>query len=398
MSPSDRTTANLGRHHILPPYMLEHLAENGPEELREAVVTDLSIDRSLRATRVARPVAGFATAEDTEDTSPNRTVYDAHNLRQLPGTEVLREGGEPVSDVAVTEAYDGLGATFAFWWEVFGRNSIDGNGLPLDASVHYSRAYDNAFWDGEQMVFGDGDGQLFNRFTVSVDVIGHELAHGVTGAVRDLEYQGQSGALNESLSDVFGSLVKQYAADPKQTTEQADWLIGEGLLTSSVQGVALRSMKAPGTAYDDPNLGKDPQPATMADYVETTDDNGGVHINSGIPNRAFYLAAAGFGGYAWEKAGQIWFAALSSPDLTTTATFAEFAAATAEQAEELFGAEARTVVEGAWGEVGVEVGGAAPQEPGEGEVSGGVGQTDGETKVVDVTQAEADASAEANQI
>ena len=404
MSASDRTAANSGRHHILPPYMLEHLAENGPEELREAVVTDLSIDRSLRAARVTRPVAGFATAEEAEDTSPNRTVYDAHNLRQLPGTEVLREGGEPVSDIAVTEAYDGLGATFAFWWEVFGRNSIDGNGLPLDASVHYSRAYDNAFWDGEQMVFGDGDGKLFNRFTVSVDVIGHELAHGVTGAVRDLEYQGQSGALNESLSDVFGSLVKQYAADPKQTAEQADWLIGAGLLASSVQGVALRSMKDPGTAYDDPNLGKDPQPATMAGYVDTTDDNGGVHINSGIPNRAFYLAAAGFGGYAWEKAGQVWFAALASSDVTTTATFAEFAAATVEQAEELFGAEARTVVAGAWSEVGVEVGASAPGEPGEAEDSGGAeesgepGQAEGGTKVVDVTQAGAESSAEANQI
>jgi Zn-dependent metalloprotease len=398
MSPSDRTVANLGRHHILPPYMLEHLAENGPGELREAVLTDLSIDRSLRGSRAARPLAGFGTAEDAEDTSPNRTIYDAHNLRQLPGTEVLREGGEPVSDIAVTEAYDGLGATFTFWWEVFGRNSIDGNGLPLDASVHYSRAYDNAFWDGEQMVFGDGDGTLFNRFTVSVDVIGHELAHGVTGAVRDLEYEGQSGALNESLSDVFGSLVKQYAADPKQTAEEADWLIGEGLLASAVQGVALRSMKDPGTAYDDPGLGKDPQPASMTGYVDTTDDNGGVHINSGIPNRAFYLAAAGFGGYAWEKAGQVWFAALSSPDLTTSATFAEFAAITVEQAEELFGEEARTVVAGAWSEVGVEVSGATS---GEAEVTddGEIGQAPAEeAKVVDVTQAEAESSAEANQI
>ena len=393
MSPSDRAGANFGLHHVLPPYMLEHLAENGPEELREAALADLSIDRGLRATRVARPIAAPGTAEDAEDTSPNRTIYDAKHRRTLPGTEVLREGDEPVADVAVTEAYTGLGDTFTFWWEVFGRNSIDGNGLPLDASVHYSSNYDNAFWNGEQMVFGDGDGTLFNRFTVSVDVIGHELAHGVTGAVRDLEYQGQSGALNESLSDVFGSLVKQYAAEPQQTAQEADWLIGAGLLTSSVQGVALRSMKDPGTAYDDPSLGKDPQPASMAGYVEMQDDNGGVHVNSGIPNRAFYLAAVGFGGYAWEKAGQIWFATLSSPDLTTQATFADFAAISVAQAEELFGAEARTVVAGAWTEVGVQVTGEKPDQDEDAADAGGTG---GEDAVVDVTRA--DSSAEANQI
>ena len=164
--------------------------------------------------------------------------------------------------------------------------------------MHYGRGYDNAFWDGTQMVFGDGDGTVFNRFTIAVDVIGHELTHGVTEHTAALVYQGQSGALNESISDVFGSLVKQQALG--QDAAAADWLIGAGLFTAQVKGVALRSMKAPGTAYDDPQLGKDPQPATMADYVETTDDNGGVHLNSGIPNHAFYLAATAIGGHAWE--------------------------------------------------------------------------------------------------
>ncbi len=253
---------------------------------------------------------------------------------------------------------------------MFGRNSIDANGLPLDATVHYGRDYDNAFWNGEQMVFGDGDGALFNRFTVSLDVIGHELAHGVIGAVRDLVYSHQSGALNESLADVFGSLVKQYSAEPRQSAEEADWLIGAGLLTSAVQGVALRSMKAPGTAFDDPNLGRDPQPASMADYLETDEDNGGVHINSGIPNRAFYLAAVGFGGYAWEKAGRIWFATLSSEELTTTATFSEFATISVARAEELFGAEGRAIVESAWAEVGVELAAAEDGPEGDANSSG----------------------------
>ena len=217
---------------------------------------------------------------------------------------VRREGDAPTGDVAVDEAYDGLGATFALFWEAYQRNSIDDAGMPLDATVHYDQDYDNAFWDGTQMVFGDGDGELFNRFTISLDVIGHELTHGVTEKESGLAYFNQSGALNESISDVFGSLVKQRLLG--QTADQADWLIGAELLTAKVNGVALRSMKAPGTAYDDPVLGKDPQPGHMNDFVRTNQDNGGVHINSGIPNRAFYLAATAIGGKAWDQAGQIW--------------------------------------------------------------------------------------------
>ena len=146
---------------------------------------------------------------------------------------------------------------------------------------------------------------MFNRFTVAVDVIGHELTHGVTQFEAKLAYWDQSGALNESFSDIFRSLVKQKKLN--QTADQADWLIGAGLFTSNVKGLAIRSMKEPGTAYDDPLLGKDPQPAHMRHYVNTTSDNGGVHINSGIPNRAFYLAALEIGGHAWERAGKIWY-------------------------------------------------------------------------------------------
>jgi Zn-dependent metalloprotease len=138
------------------------------------------------------------------------------------------------------------------------------------------------------MVYGDGDGDLFKRFTIAIDVIGHELTHGVTQYSAGLVYQDQTGALNESISDVFGSLVKQYRL--KQTADQADWLIGAGLLADGVNGKALRSMAAPGTAYDDPILGKDPQPAHMKDFVNTQSDHGGVHINSGIPNHAFFYS------------------------------------------------------------------------------------------------------------
>ena len=202
-----------------------------------------------------------------------RTIYDAGGVEKLPGTVVRNEGQAETKDVTVNEAYDGLGDTYDFFLGAYQRNSIDNAGLPLKATVHYGKQYDNAFWNGEQMVFGDGDGIIFNRFTISLDVIGHELAHGVTGSESNLTYQGQPGALNESISDVFGSLVKQKKLG--QTADKADWLIGAGLLAKGVNGVALRSMKAPGTAYDDKTLGKDPQPADMKHFVHTTQDNGG---------------------------------------------------------------------------------------------------------------------------
>jgi Zn-dependent metalloprotease len=207
------------------------------------------------------------------------------------------------------------------------------------------------------MVFGDGDGDLFNRFTISVDVIGHELTHGVTGAEANLDYLNQAGALNESISDVFGSLVKQFVLH--QTADQADWLIGAGLFTAKVHGVALRSMKTPGTAYDDPVLGKDPQPAHMKDYVYTFKDNGGVHINSGIPNHAFYLVATKLGGYAWEKAGRIWYETLRDPrlQLQSTASFRFFAHLTVANAVRLYshGSTDPQTVRDAWQQVGITV-------------------------------------------
>ena len=314
----------------------------------------LAHDEAVRRLRIARAPGRQTAAEAAPATTAHkdRTVYDGKHLTRLPGTQVRTEGSKPSGDVAVDEAYDGTGATFDMYWQVFQRDSIDNAGLPLHSTVHYGQAYDNAFWDGSQMIFGDGDGTVFNRFTVSVDVIGHELTHGVTDHLAALQYQGQSGALNESMSDVFGSIVKQWQAN--ETAAQADWLIGEGLLAARINGVALRSMKAPGTAYDDPKLGgKDPQPATMADYVETTDDDGGVHINSGIPNRAFYLAATAFGGSSWEHAGRIWYAALADPKLTSTSTFAQFATRTSAQAKALFGADAQATVKAAWKGVGI---------------------------------------------
>ncbi|MBW8483521.1 M4 family metallopeptidase [Actinomadura parmotrematis] len=337
---------------IVPPHILEHIARADDPALRDIARRTLILS-SVHATE--RRVAPPATPGPVEDFAPNRTIKDAKNHEELPGDTVRAEGGAATGDAVADRAYDWLGVTFDFYEAAYRRNSIDGAGLPMISTVHYGRDYDNAFWNGEQMVYGDGDGTLFTEFTGPLDVTGHELTHGVTQFTAGLEYYGQAGALNESVSDVFGSLIKQWHLG--QTAEQADWLIGEGLLAAGVNGVALRSMKAPGTAYDDPQLGKDPQPGHMDDYVDTYRDNGGVHINSGIPNRAFYLTAAGIGGNAWEKAGKVWYDTLTGGRLPATADFAAFAAATVAVAAGLFGdgsAEADAVRSG-WTGVGVQV-------------------------------------------
>ncbi len=343
---------------IIPSELLKTIAKNGNEREQDVALHSISLSGFIRGKRSV--VGQIALAAVVPAGQKRRTVYDMHNnsnTDDLPGELVRAEGDPASSDVAVNEAYDGAGDTYDFYKDIFDRNSIDGNGLRLDSSVHFDKDYDNAFWDGKQMVYGDGDGDLFQRgcFTNCIDVIGHEMTHGVTQYESNLYYQGQSGALNESFSDVMGIQVKQRVLG--QTAEQADWLIGAGMFTSKVNGVALRSMKAPGTAYDDPVLGKDPQPASMKNYVKTTRDSGGVHINSGIPNHAFYLVATEIGGYAWEKAGKIWYNAFLRGRIRSKATFQNAANATFKVAGELFGtgsAEQKAVKDG-WAGVDIKV-------------------------------------------
>ena len=353
---------------FVPPYLLERIRQAGAGEQARHAARALELDVEHRARRQATgaPQVRGALPQAGASPTPHRTITDCHGTTTLPGDVVRREGEAASGDAAADEAYDGLGATWSLYLEVYGRDSLDGHGLPLDASVHYGEQYDNAFWDGTRMVFGDGDGVTFTRFTAAVDVMGHELTHGVTQLTAGLVYRDQSGALNESVSDVFGSLVKQRVLG--QDAASADWLIGAGLFTDRVKGVALRSMKAPGTAYDDPTLGKDPQPATMSGYVTTTSDNGGVHLNSGIPNHAFYLAATAIGGYAWQGAGQIWYDVLTAGTVAPDVDFAGFAAATIAAAGARFGegSSQQSAVRDAWARVEVGVaasGGAAPRAP-----------------------------------
>ncbi|CAI9403575.1 protealysin inhibitor emfourin [Nocardioides sp. T2.26MG-1] len=322
---------------FVPPYLLRLVA---PESLL--------VDERLRAGRTV-PATQRRTVLPAD--GPAWTVHTADHGTTLPG-RVVRSAGEPeAGDPAVDEAGAGVAGALALFAEVYGRSSYDGHGAPVSLTVHYGRDYDNAFWDGTQLVFGDGDGKVFGRFTRPVDVLGHELTHAVTEHTAGLRYEGQSGALNESVSDVFAACLKQRLLG--QTAADADWLIGAGIFLPGVRARALRDMAAPGTAYDDPALGRDPQVGHFRDYVETTDDNGGVHLNSGIPNRAFQLAATAIGGTSWDGAGRVWYAALTGGAVGPGTDFAGFAAATVAAA----GAHAEAV-RSAWEQVGVS--GAAP--------------------------------------
>ena len=358
MSVRGRTVAGMSTvHTIIPPYLLSRIAESAeprfPAAAHAARMT-LAMQPLVRRSRARIDLtldAGGALVAALSD-APDRTISDAQNTDALPGITVRREEDPPVDDVAVNEAFDGLGATFDLLLAAFGRNSIDGVGGPLEATVHFGIDYDNAFWDGTRMVFGDGDGEVFTGFTRSVSVIGHELAHGVVQHTAGLIYQGQSGALNESVADVFGALTEQYLAG--ESAQDATWLIGAGIFTAEVQGTALRSMIAPGTAYDDDMLGRDPQPGHMDDYVTTSEDNGGVHINSGIPNRAFALAAMALAEPAWLRVGVVWYRTLTG-GLSSTVNFIEFADATIATSLAEYGedSEVTGAIRAAWAAVGV---------------------------------------------
>jgi Zn-dependent metalloprotease len=268
-------------------------------------------------------------------------VYDMKNGTDPAAATLVWDNGKIVGDPLDQTGKNVVAAgkaTWDFYYKAFGRNSIDNLGLMLKHYIHYYVKYNNAMWDGSEMVYGDGDGTIFGDFTADPDIIGHELTHGVTQYESNLEYHVQSGALNESLSDVFGILVKQRMLN--QDAKQADWLIGENVLIGDQY--ALRSMKAPGTAYvNHPDLGTDPQPATMDKFVVLPDtsrgDWGGVHYNSGIPNFAFYVTSYNLGGFAWEKAGKIWYDAMTDNALQPTASFADFKKLTVKHANKIFG-------------------------------------------------------------
>jgi bacillolysin len=276
-------------------------------------------------------------------------TYDAKNRTRLPGS--LWGDSDNVMnasyDAAAVDAHYFAGVTYDYYANVFNRNSYDDAGAPLKATVHYSRDYNNAFWNGQQMVYGDGDGVTFVELSGGLDVVAHELTHAVTDSTADLIYQDESGAINEAMSDIFGTLVEYYNGN------SPDWLIGEDIYTPGTSGDALRSMADP-TAQGDPDH--------YSVRYTGTGDNGGVHINSGIVNKAAYLLSEGgthygvtVSGIGKDKMGEVFYRSLTQY-LTPSSTMSQLRTAAVQSATDLYGSASVEVeeVNAAFDAVGIQ--------------------------------------------
>ncbi|WP_046226307.1 M4 family metallopeptidase [Paenibacillus dauci] len=334
-----------------------------PEPLRTRYFVDakdgsilLKYDLLEHATGTGKGVLGD-TKSFTVGTSGSRYVmidstrgngiqtYTAANRSSLPGTTVSSTS-TTFNDPASVDAHTYAGKVYDFYKNNFGRNSLDGRGMPIRSVTHYGSRYNNAFWNGSYMVYGDGDGRTFIPISGALDVVGHEMTHGVIEKTANLEYMNQSGALNEAIADMFGNVIEG----------GTDWLIGEDVYTPSVSGDALRSMSNP-NQYGDP--------AHMDEFKNLPNteagDWGGVHTNSGIPNKQFYLLAQGgsFEGVSVQGLGRsqaigIVYRALTLY-LTSTSDFSDYRAAMIQASTDLYGASSAqtTAVKRSFDAVGI---------------------------------------------
>ncbi|OOG43870.1 M4 family metallopeptidase [Polaromonas sp. A23] len=347
----------------VPSKLFRKLAEKAGEDEGKRLNSHIEHSTRLRTQRHVCSKQGVVprTVQSPQSFMPaqayRRSIFNAGTDTDLPGKPVRHEGDKPIRDRAVNRVYDNTGIALNFYHQVFGRESLDDRSMRVESAVHFGKNFANAMWTGEQMVYGDGDENV-GGFTEALDIIAHELTHGVIqhmipgglGVVKlarkDREFeeqthalQGQAGALNESFADVMGSMVKQWHA--RQTVTQANWLLGENMLAPQ-HGLAIRSLKDPGnrklTWYDDDQI------KTMEQYLDGAD----VHDSSGIPNHAFYLAAKKMGGFSWEKAGLIWYGAFAK--LKPRASFLDAARATCAAAESRFGSKSKEylAVHSAW--------------------------------------------------
>jgi Zn-dependent metalloprotease len=317
---------------FVPPHILDNIARVQARESLEPGAAQQSavLSHQLRGQRrsltlLTAPSVGVAGTEGLTVPpagSAGRLIYDDEHTTNFDVTLVRGEGDPAVAGEPANRAYDDLGKVRDFYKIVLGRNSIDNLGLNIVANVNFGTNFDNAFWDGQRMVFGNGDNVIFKDFTLDIDVPGHELTHGVTQYTAALGYTpDQTGALNESFSDMMGSAIDAWSNHRDAATH--NWLIGEDIMADDLYGEAIRSMAEPGTAYDNPILGKDPQPRDMSGYFQPADP----HLMSGIPNRWFYLVCSELG---IEAGALIMYQALQN--LWPTAVFHDAAEVAAAQA------------------------------------------------------------------
>ncbi|UVK35734.1 M4 family metallopeptidase (plasmid) [Mesorhizobium sp. AR10] len=277
--------------------------------------------------------------------APTITIYDCNGSKTLPGLPVTNP--DTSADASIKQAFETTTNVSKFYQQVFNRNSIDSSGMTILSSVHFGIGYNNANWNGSQMLYGDGDGAIFVDFTRSNDVICHELTHGVIQHSLQLVYSNEPGGLNESMSDVFGAMFRQWMAG--QTVATADWLIGKDIVgpQAAANGLTcLRDMASPGNAHCIA-----PQVFHYANYRPGIDP----HTSSGIPNFAFYNAAMAIGGNSWDSAGQIWYAAMTGFGASPNMTMQKFADRTRQVAGQLFpgNAAVANAVDQGWRQVGL---------------------------------------------
>lgn len=338
--------------HIVPKDVLERLAGDKKlaTELRRAARDSARLSDALRA---LRDQAGLLTqiAQQTDAhlvelaAAPKVTVYDCRQSQTLPGTPLA--AAKASKDATAKRTFVETSAVAKFYKTVFGRNSIDDAGMTMMSSIHFGRNYNNAMWNGSQMIYGDGDGKLFVDFTRGDDVIGHELTHGVTQHSLQLAYSGDAGGLNESLSDCFGAMFRQWSA--AQDVNAADWLIGADIMgpTAKARGFkCLRNMAKP-----DDKAALAPQPTQYSQITPGMDP----HYSSGPPNLAFCTACKTLGGRSWERIGQVWYAALSTSGAQPHLSMPKFAARTRQLAAQKYPAQpaVATAVDAGWKKVGL---------------------------------------------
>jgi Zn-dependent metalloprotease len=297
--------------HIIPDVMLKSLKKQGIDVDTTRQTQEVSSEfRDKRNIVASFMVAARGISPPGEG---KRWVYDCQNSRDLQKKVVRNEQDKAISDAAANACFENAGIIRTFFKQVLNWDSVDDNGLDIFLNIHYQANYNNAFWDGEQMAFGDGDGSNFVNFAHALDVTAHEISHGVIQYAAGLEYKNMSGALNEHFADVFATAIKQW--QKKQTAKTADWGIGESCLTAKFKGKTIRSMKSPA----DMNVVIMKQPDHMKDIYKGTQDKGGVHINSGILNKAFYLVAMEM---ETIPTTVLWFETLKT--LSSTAKFLDF--------------------------------------------------------------------------
>lgn len=317
---------------------------------RDALQRTLAVDREMRLVREANSSLTASSSMIAESLAPLAKkpaikLFNCQHGSILPGVAVPNP--QASGDATIKRTHKNTADVAKFFKQVFGRNSLDGQGMDLISSVHFGNKYNNAFWNGQQMTYGDGDNNIFVDFTRGNDVIGHELTHGLTQFTSQFVYANEPGGLNESMSDVFGSMFRQWQA--KQTVKVADWLIGADIMgpAAKAQGfTCLRDMAKPNSPK-----ALAPQPSHFSAYHPGMDP----HTSSGIPNNAFYRAAMAVGGKSWEKVGKVWFQALTGYGSTPQLTMKQFADRTRTVAGQMFpaGGTVKKAVDTAWKAVGL---------------------------------------------